>query len=444
MSSAERDPVRWRDRTDQTDTAERRIGHAVRCLQTQRLRPPPSRARVLVRVRCAAAPKPWFKLLPATAFVMVPATAFVLGMAVSAFAARLTLPSTWLPWVPRAKHWPAARVAAVSAHPAHPAPALPPGPVASFPAFVVAEVGTGSAAPVMTAGNADGQRRGHKMAASASGSARIMTAWARHDRNDPQLPPAGDKSRTPPAASLASLASPAPTPAPIAAAPAAPIMPPGPATAGPGEGVLPPTTASPSVVASSAQSSVERELAGAAPAPPSSRTWPRPPPAPSLRPSSPPSQSGLVAEDRFAAAVASLRVRHAPEETLRLLDRYGDDLDRDGLAPEALTLRVEALLTLGRLADVLHLLDRSSSVALASTRALLVTRGLLRSEAHRCREAIGDFDLALTLAKRASREALIGRALCRGQLGDNEGLQADIARLQREFPHQSLPSPLAR
>ena len=182
MSSAERDPVRWRDRTDQTDTAERRIGHAVRCLQAQRLRPPPSRARVLVRVRCAGCSE---AVVQAAARHCIRygtrhrirsghgGFGFRRSSHASVDLATLGAESEALARGSRGRC-----ISASGASGAGP----PPGPVASFPAFVVAEVGTGSAAPVMTAGNADGQRRGHKMAASASGSARIMTAWARHDR----------------------------------------------------------------------------------------------------------------------------------------------------------------------------------------------------------------------------------------------------------------------
>ena len=53
MSDHPRDPVRWRDRSDQSDPAERRAGHAVRCRRAMGFRPAPPLARVASRMRSA-------------------------------------------------------------------------------------------------------------------------------------------------------------------------------------------------------------------------------------------------------------------------------------------------------------------------------------------------------------------------------------------------------
>jgi hypothetical protein len=42
------------------------------------------------------------------------------------------------------------------------------------------------------------------------------------------------------------------------------------------------------------------------------------------------------------------------------------------------------------------------------------------------------------------RQALIGRALCRKQLGDIAGMHADVERLRKEFPEQALPGELGK
>lgn len=91
---------------------------------------------------------------------------------------------------------------------------------------------------------------------------------------------------------------------------------------------------------------------------------------------------------------------------------------------------------------MLRLLDGTSLTDVAAARALLVTRGELRAAARRCAEGIGDFDLVLARARQTDRQALVGRARCRQQLGDVAGMRADIERLRREFPGQALPADL--
>jgi hypothetical protein len=129
-----------------------------------------------------------------------------------------------------------------------------------------------------------------------------------------------------------------------------------------------------------------------------------------------------------------LRVVHDAKAALAALDRHSVALAEGSLGHEALILRVEALLALGRQDEVLRLLDRASLADVAASHSLLVTRGKLRAAAHRCADGIGDFDLVLAESRKPERDALAGRALCRKELGDGAGARADLERLRRELP----------
>jgi tetratricopeptide (TPR) repeat protein len=168
---------------------------------------------------------------------------------------------------------------------------------------------------------------------------------------------------------------------------------------------------------------------------------PNPVPA-STSPATVPSQQG--AGQYLAEAIRWLRKDRAPASALRLLDRRESELVKAGFGHETLILRVEALLALGRRAEVLRLLDAASLTHVAASRALLVTRGELRAEANRCAEGLGDFELVLARSRQVDRQALTGRALCRKRLGDLAGAGADIQRLREEFPNQRLPGELER
>jgi hypothetical protein len=137
--------------------------------------------------------------------------------------------------------------------------------------------------------------------------------------------------------------------------------------------------------------------------------------------------------------VQALRVDHAPNQAIALLDRHASELTGQAFAEESMLLRVEAMLELGQRSAVLRLLDVSSLSDVAASRALLVTRGELRAAANRCAEGIGDFDLVLAEARRPPKQALLGRARCKQRLGDTAGAKADFDRYQREFPDDPLP-----
>jgi hypothetical protein len=146
-------------------------------------------------------------------------------------------------------------------------------------------------------------------------------------------------------------------------------------------------------------------------------------------PSRPPQTASVLKE-----IVRSLRVEHAPRRALALLDRHGAELAGQAFAEESLLLRVEAMLALGQRAAVLRLLDRTALSDLSVSSTLLLTRGELRAAARRCAEGIGDFDLVLADSRRPPKAALLGRARCKQQVGDQAGAQADFDRYRREFP----------
>lgn len=139
-----------------------------------------------------------------------------------------------------------------------------------------------------------------------------------------------------------------------------------------------------------------------------------------------------------------LRKERMPAAALRLLDGHEPELAKAGFGHEALILRVEALLALGRRAEALRVLDSASLTDVAASRVLLITRGELRAAANRCTDGLADFDLVLARSKQLDRQALIGRALCRKKLGDLAGARADIQRLREQFPNDRLPAELER
>jgi hypothetical protein len=142
-------------------------------------------------------------------------------------------------------------------------------------------------------------------------------------------------------------------------------------------------------------------------------------------------------------AVRALRIEHAPAAALLILDRHAQELAGNAFAREALLLRVEAMLALGRKTEVLRLLD-DTPLTDGASRSLLVMRGQLRAAADRCTEGVADFDRVLAGARQPLKPALLGRALCRKKLGDREGARLDVERYRREFPDDHAVDGLGR
>jgi hypothetical protein len=149
-----------------------------------------------------------------------------------------------------------------------------------------------------------------------------------------------------------------------------------------------------------------------------------------VRPMEAPEVPGHV----LASALHALRVRHSPDACLQLLDRHEQRIAAAGLAYEALILRVEALIALGRSQEAMRLLDGDALSDSAAPRRLLVLRGSLRATAGRCSEGLQDFDRVLAGGGRPDRQALLGRALCRAKVGDQAGARADRQRYEQLFP----------
>jgi len=131
--------------------------------------------------------------------------------------------------------------------------------------------------------------------------------------------------------------------------------------------------------------------------------------------------------------VRALRVEHSPRHALGLLDQHASELAGDAFSEESLLLRVEAMLALGQRDAVLRLLDHTALTDLGVSNSLLITRGELRAAVHRCAEGIGDFELMLTGSRKPPKQALLGHARCKQQLGDLAGAQADFERYRRAF-----------
>jgi hypothetical protein len=402
MNGLLRDPPRWTDAGEQGDRAERAAGDAARSARALLSRPAPPLARVTARMRPARAAgrRAW----------ILAAAAFVLGVATAASAAHLDLLPTWLERmvspkraVPehaggqRAKSRAAAPAARPGSTAAAPEPAAPP----SLPADIAP-----ASVPVASDGPA---------------SAEVVR---------PRMAPAPRK------VGLLEGGEHAPRPTSSAARPPSPPVALGPAPAAP-------------------------ETAGTAPAMPA--VWPEVPAAASVpgqpaaappgsarsasahvSPVEGPSPAGAApgATAFLTEAIRLLRAERAPKAALRFLDDHKRELDHGGFGHESLILRVEALLALGRPAEVLRLLDGAALTDVAAAQALLVTRGELRATAGRCGEGIGDFALVLARSRPTDRRALVGRALCRQQLGDAAGARADVERLRKEFPNQPLPAEL--
>src|SRR5207248_3097537 len=103
---------------------------------------------------------------------------------------------------------------------------------------------------------------------------------------------------------------------------------------------------------------------------------------------SPERESDLAIETRLlGSAVRALRQDHDAAAALAILDEHRARFPQGTLRPEAELARIDALLSLGRRAEALGLLDRALSPGLGRTRELHVLRGELRAEAGRLGEA---------------------------------------------------------
>jgi tetratricopeptide (TPR) repeat protein len=163
-------------------------------------------------------------------------------------------------------------------------------------------------------------------------------------------------------------------------------------------------------------------------------------PAPDVPPpSARPARSSVIAEEAALVGAALRKLREQDDATgaLALLDEHDLRFAAAGaLSEEAGTTRVEALLRLGRHARALALLDARAPRSTGRGRELLATRGELRADAGRCREALVDFAAVLDddAADGIAERALYGRAACRSRLGAVDAARADLEDYVARFP----------
>jgi hypothetical protein len=411
------DPARLSERRDQTNLVERIAAQALRDLAPPAHLSPSALARIAATVDTHGAPD---RQRARLAWALT-ATAFLLGLATAASAAHLDMVPAWLSRLvqpkPRLVSYPhpsptvsssvsKARPNLAGAPPLSSGPSWVPlsdpsavAPVAAPPVQVALAQKPAEPAPNPVARGTAFALPSAKREGDGDGE-RVLGRLPSKPRQEDMLGGHGVAEPKPPA--LATLEDPRPQPSPVAIeTPAFAASP----------------TAEPSIVSQTP-----------APSPPAVAAPPPSPKGPSFQ--SVPNQTAKHLKE----VVQALRVAHSPKNALALLDRYRTELDGSAFRTEELLLRVEALLSLGERGEVLRLLDGTSLPDVASSQALLVTRGELRTASNRCSEGIGDFDLVIAANRRPPKQALLGRASCRGKLGDHVGAQADLDRARREYP----------
>jgi TolA-binding protein len=156
----------------------------------------------------------------------------------------------------------------------------------------------------------------------------------------------------------------------------------------------------------------------------------------------------------LAAALRNLRSERRPDSALAALDDYLSRFPKGVLHPEAMRLRTEALLMLGRKHAALDELDRQSFDGTTGGEERRLLRGELRAAAGRWRAAFEDFDAVVRV--RLAREgaslagetrlnerierALWGRASARSHFGDDAGARTDLREYLRHFPQGRFAS----
>jgi hypothetical protein len=410
MNDAPDDPVRLRDQHDQPNLVQRIAGQAARDLTESAQLSCTPMARIAVQLQ-AAQVQAARNHEPLRLGWVVVAGAFLLGIATAASAAHLDLLPRWLAPKGQDDPQPVSRRATLPATKARPVAGnnQPRLPVTEAPASreVAADRGAEPTARQATA--------------RQDGRAVPPTGLRRRLLGEPRKPPSVAMLGAGPGTSSVATGRPAPLPAWPASA-----------SVRPAEIFAP----SPTAVPPPAERGVPEQPIPPAPADPEQRS---PAAHATVAPQPSPVRTGAEAIRFLKEIVRALRIDHSPTQALALLDRHASELTDNAFAEESLLLRVEAMLALGQRSAVLRLLDGISLTDVAASRGLLLTRGELRAAAHRCAEGIGDFDLVLTDAGRPLRQALLGRALCKRQLGDTAGANADFSRYRREFPGDPLP-----
>jgi hypothetical protein len=167
---------------------------------------------------------------------------------------------------------------------------------------------------------------------------------------------------------------------------------------------------------------------------------PRPHPAEDAAPAT---EAQLVAR-----ALSRLRQANDPAGALVLLDQYARVFPRGILESEALSARLEAVIQMDDRKTALRLLDGRSAFAGRLGWQQLLTRAELRTSAGRHADGLSDFNRLLApsglTAPGDLERALYGRAVCLGQLGQDDRARADLISYQRRFPDGKHAAEVAR
>jgi hypothetical protein len=400
-------PRRLKEQRDQSNLFERLAGQAARDIPRARPLSATSLARIATRID---EPVPATRRRRGYAWAMMTA-AFLMGIATAASAQRWTGLRQWLGQITSAEpEKPPAPARAVAKHRAHREPKAATNLPGTIPVEVRAQANpqpdtrpVGPPAPTIESRPAprspDRPTGGGEPSSTAASAPARNLRLAYVDRRDPAWPAR-------------------PTAAPMGASVATGEAP-----------SLPAPTAAPERMATPAPTAAPTVVTAAAPNPPSAWLAARPEARPAPREGGSPQ-----ATTHLGQAVRALRVEHSPKTALLLLDRHAEELAGNAFAREALLVRVEAMVALGQHREVLRLLDGTPLTGGAASQALLLMRGQLRAAANRCADALGDFSLVLARTRQPSKQALLGRAACKKQLGDREGARADLERYRMEFP----------
>jgi hypothetical protein len=140
----------------------------------------------------------------------------------------------------------------------------------------------------------------------------------------------------------------------------------------------------------------------------------------------------------LADALAHLHAEGDAKGALDLLAEHRRRFPHGALRSEARVAEVEALLSLDRRSDALRVLDGLDVGRMPRGAELGVLRAELRAQAGRCADAIADFDRCARAggcSPESEERALVGRASCRGKLGQTAAARADLERYLLRFPH---------
>lgn len=175
-------------------------------------------------------------------------------------------------------------------------------------------------------------------------------------------------------------------------------------------------------------------------------------PAPLNTSPTPPSSTAVRSADGevlLGEALRRLRNDRDPAAALRAIDEHAASHPRSALAEERATLRIEALLALGRAQEALAVLDTRALETMPRTTERFLLRAELRLRFGRPHEAASDFARVLELIGAESlseiaERALWGRAASRLRSGDRAGAEEDLSIYQVRFPHGRFAAEVAR